>query len=552
MKFIRRSEREKPKVSLVLLDWSVRESLHIFHYLSQQTVDRNEFEVVMVEYYGTISEHIRVFEEQVDTWVALDMPRDCYYHKHFMYNAGITLARGEIVMIGDSDAMVKPTFIETIIRNFEEDPAIVYHMDQFRNMKRSFYPFNYPSFEDVLGDGCINNVDGMTSGVLNTEDPIHARNYGACMCARREDLIAIGGADMHIHYLGHICGPYDMTFRLINHGRREVWETREFLYHTWHPGQAGADNYMGPHDGRHMSTTALEALATGRVAPLLESPAIRVLRDGGSRQAALDALLADHYLSDWNIEAIRRGDSHVQWDNYKLPLGIYKGFRIVHEVDRIFAYPLTDRDVETRSGQGHTTRFDGASEDAVRAAIDAATPASLAILSRVSAWGSLGRRALASLVSRAAALPVPVPKAVKVGLALPLAPFAVVAILLLWPRRARSKVRAVRDTLWADRDGSVHLATSLYHIGRFGTLQRQGILVLPSEGMRGYLAGLGLLRIIPRLRIEVAGSAEGFVALLRRLEQEGGDGHVFLTEDLHARYHGHIMASPVARNCLVL
>jgi hypothetical protein len=39
------------------------------------------------------------------------------------------------------------------VHAFEHDPKIVYHMDKFRNVSRDFNPFNYPSFEQVLGGG---------------------------------------------------------------------------------------------------------------------------------------------------------------------------------------------------------------------------------------------------------------------------------------------------------------------------------------------------------------------------------------------------------------
>ncbi|MBI2358527.1 MAG: hypothetical protein HYV04_06410, partial [Deltaproteobacteria bacterium] len=162
-----------------------------------------------------------------------------------MYNCGLVFAHGEIVVLCDSDAMVRETFIHTIADEFEREHKIVLHLDQFRNLRHDFYPFNYPSFEEVLGEGCINNIDGKTSGILDRLDPLHSRNYGACMCARRADLIALGGADEHIDYLGHVCGPYEMTFRLINGGFKEVWHEAEFLYHTRHPGQDGVDNYQG-------------------------------------------------------------------------------------------------------------------------------------------------------------------------------------------------------------------------------------------------------------------------------------------------------------------
>lgn len=267
MKFIKQSKRVNPKISLILLDWSVRESFHLLHYLSKQSLPRHQFEVIVIEYYSFISTAIKKFADQVDTWFLLEMPKNCYYHKHLMYNTGIAIATGDIVIICDSDAMAKPTFLQSILTEFEKDPHIVLHLDQFRNNRKDFYPFCYPHFEEVIGKGCINNIAGKTRGLSLTEDLIHERNYGACLCARRADLITIGGADEHIDFVGHICGPYDLTFRLVNLGKREVWHQEEFLYHTWHPGQAGMDNYLGPHDGKHMSTTSLEAIFSKRVFP---------------------------------------------------------------------------------------------------------------------------------------------------------------------------------------------------------------------------------------------------------------------------------------------
>lgn len=276
-----------PKVSVVLLDWSCRESLHVLHYLSRQTVPRDQYEIIWIEYYSKRADQIeeglkdcaaRGKPPIVDQWIVMGMPGNVHYHKHLMYNIGIVISRGKIVTLCDSDAIVRDTFVETIIRSFEKEPNIVLHLDEVRNNDRRFYPFNYPNIEEVRGKGCINWMDGMTTGLFDKEDPLHTLNYGACMSARREDLIKIGGADENIEYLGHICGPYEMTFRLSNTGKKEVWHQEEFLYHVWHPGIDGRGNYFGPHDGRNISVAALEARSTGRVMPLTENRAIRALR----------------------------------------------------------------------------------------------------------------------------------------------------------------------------------------------------------------------------------------------------------------------------------
>lgn len=313
MRLIQQSTRTAPKISLILLDWSVRESFHVLEYLRQQTIPRDAFEVIVVEYYSTVSPAVQRFADQVDTWALLDMPASAYYHKHLMYNAGIMLAHGDIVVIKDSDAMVRDNFLARILDAFAADPGIVFHIDQFRNNRRDLYPFAYPDFETVTGPGCINSVNGKTAGLVETADPLHMRNYGACMCARRDDLIAIGGADEHIDFLGHVCGPYDMTFRLVNHGRREVWADDTFSYHTWHPGQAGEDNYLGPHDGRHVSTTSLQALLSGRVLPLVENPAIRAARLGAAAapEALMERLIRPGAPTDWE---------HARLDGHGAPV----------------------------------------------------------------------------------------------------------------------------------------------------------------------------------------------------------------------------------------
>jgi hypothetical protein len=303
-----------PKVSIVLLDWSCRESFHILDYLQKQTVPRDQYEIIWIEYYNKkspeIGEKLKHCERSgkppvLDQWVIMDMPSDVYYHKHLMYNVGTVLSRGEVVTICDSDAIVRKTFVEEIVRYFEKDPNIVLHLDEVRNNNKRFYPFNYPTIEEAIGDGCINWRDGKTTGLWDAEDILHTRNYGACFAALRRDVISIGGADEHIDYLGHVCGPYDMTFRLVNSGKREVWHPDEFLYHVWHPGQAGDNNYIGPHDGQHVSSRALEARFSGRILPLMENPAIRKLRmqDGeASVEQSLSQLVSEERLESWSSE----------------------------------------------------------------------------------------------------------------------------------------------------------------------------------------------------------------------------------------------------------
>src|SRR6266851_5099101 len=122
MRIIKNSTRKQPRLSLILLDWGVRESFHLLHYLKNQTVSREDFEVILIEYYDVVSEPLQKFASEVDSWIVMEMPAGCYYHKHLMYNVGVVHSRGDILLFGDSDAMVRPTFVETVLKAFERDP----------------------------------------------------------------------------------------------------------------------------------------------------------------------------------------------------------------------------------------------------------------------------------------------------------------------------------------------------------------------------------------------------------------------------------------------
>lgn len=305
MKLLKISQKEKPKVSFILLDWSVRESFHIGHYLKNQTVSQDDFEVVLVEHYSTISSHAKKFENSFDTWAILEMPESSCFHKHLMYNIGFLLSKGEIVVICDSDAMVKPTFVESILKTFEENPSIVLHMDQIRSSAIEYYPFNYPSFEDIertsfnFKNGVTKALSKMEENSLLFQNPFEL-NYGACFACRREDYISIGGSDEHIDFIGYICGPYDLTFRLNNKGIPELWHRKEVLYHSWHPnanGQFGGPKKerLGPHKN-YMAFKSLEARSTDRSEPYVINPLIEELRAG--KQIDLEDIL-ERGISDY-------------------------------------------------------------------------------------------------------------------------------------------------------------------------------------------------------------------------------------------------------------
>jgi hypothetical protein len=318
MEYVVNHAKPRAKVSVILLDWCVRESFHSLHYLNRQTVDRSQYELIWIEFYDRKPQALLDAVEQaeqagtplVDKLIVMNHPRNFIFHKHRMYNLGVVVSEGEICVICDSDAMFTPNFIERIITAFEEDPHAVIHLDEVRSVCRQFYPFNHPTFDEFLASDCTNWTGRTTKGLDSSRDMLHEANYGACLAARRDDIIGIGGADEHLDYLGYICGPYDLTFRLVNAGSTERWLTDEYLYHTWHPGESGINiDYHGPSDGRGMASRALSARASGDVMPGLENGAIRALRENENKERgeALKMLVAASD-AEWR-DVARLGDA---------------------------------------------------------------------------------------------------------------------------------------------------------------------------------------------------------------------------------------------------
>ena len=151
-----RRDSIKPTISVILIDWSVRESFHSLRYLNEQTFPRERTELIWVECYRHYPEplHRAIAEPShpapLDQWIVLERSSDTYFHKHELYNAGILAAQGEICIICDSDAIFAKTFIYSVYLAMKSSPRRVVHVDEVRSDSRKFYPFNNPTISDVL------------------------------------------------------------------------------------------------------------------------------------------------------------------------------------------------------------------------------------------------------------------------------------------------------------------------------------------------------------------------------------------------------------------
>jgi glycosyltransferase involved in cell wall biosynthesis len=268
----KRSDRsDPPLVSVILLDWSCRQRFHALDWLTNQTVPREQYELIWVELFDRV---VPKAIEDADVLITCRQKRS--YHKHKGYNTGLLESRGQVITVCDSDAVFPPTFIESIVKNFrlgssEPEQLVLMHHEWRTDAE---YPDHLAS------------LDAVSAFVWKELWP----NVGACMSVRKIDAIRFGGFDEHSSYKGFICGPYDLAWRLVNAGLPEVWHNPDVaLWHFahpapyFHPRQFSFNNLRRwfevtyPHCEYH-ALTAVEGFSTGRVLPLQENPEVHKLR----------------------------------------------------------------------------------------------------------------------------------------------------------------------------------------------------------------------------------------------------------------------------------
>lgn len=252
-----------PLVSVILLDWSCRESFHSLDWLSKQSMPREKYEIIWIELYDRVAPDVF---EKADT--VLTCCQKGLYHKHLGYNIGLLHSKGQIITVCDSDAVFPPDFIASIINTFHLTPegeslSLVLMHYEWRSPKQ--YPANLSDIKDIRS---------------YSWKPLWP-NVGACMSVRKSDAIRFGGFDEDMSFQGYLCGPYDLGWRLVNAGIPEIWHDESIaLWHFAHPDPLGSYGQLFlwkkwreityPHI-QHHALTAVESFSTGRILPLKEN-----------------------------------------------------------------------------------------------------------------------------------------------------------------------------------------------------------------------------------------------------------------------------------------
>ncbi len=208
----------KPKISVIMVDGSFREQFHAVDSFGSQSLARENYEIIWVEYYSRVDPTLRAKIEQYPNARILTLNRNGIYHSSFCFNAGIRASRADVVFIPDADVIVESAFLERAYQDHHENHKLVMYF--FRKEEPHTDHSGDLSLEHLKKVGRLSNP----------------QNYGGCLSVRKKWLVQINGYEQHpLLSTGFHANGLEMYTRLKSLGLHVRWHPDLMLYHPWHP-----------------------------------------------------------------------------------------------------------------------------------------------------------------------------------------------------------------------------------------------------------------------------------------------------------------------------
>lgn len=210
------------KISLIMIDGGFRERFDLIDSLNNQTLAKDKYELIWVEFYEDVDKRLK--EKENLRIVTLKNKKSTVYHSAVCFNEGIKQSKGNLLVIIDADVIVPANLLEDVWNE---------HKD-FDNLLLCYHRL-VESKENHTGNFDIEHLKSVC--YLD-----HPSNTGGCATIRKKTLLAVNGYEMHKSYQGgyHMCDQ-NLLVRLKNNGTLIKWHPSVRVYHPWHPGSGKCD-----------------------------------------------------------------------------------------------------------------------------------------------------------------------------------------------------------------------------------------------------------------------------------------------------------------------
>ena len=218
------------RTSVILVDGMFRESFHAVSFLQAQTLAAEHYEVLWVEYFDRVRPELTAAAAQRDNCRVITLGQKAPYHASTCFNAGISAASGELVVIVDGDLCFDANFLESLVTEHERNDRLACYVQRYNEPRRG-----------DTGSPCLDRL----KDVARLNEPY---NSGACLSVRKRWLCHINGFDEHpLWASGYHRNDLDVYTRLVAAGLDVLWHPRLRVYHPWHPGTEGVPKQHARH-----------------------------------------------------------------------------------------------------------------------------------------------------------------------------------------------------------------------------------------------------------------------------------------------------------------
>ena len=208
-----------PKISVIMIDGGFRERFDSLDFFANQTLPRDQYELLWVEYYDQINERLKGKISNYPNFKTLCLNRNDEYHSSYCFNAGILQSKGNLLVIPDADVFVEKNFFEDVLEEHTKMDNLVMYIQRFNEFEKDH--------KDEINLNHLGKVCVIT-------DPA---NYGGCVTVQKKWLLDVNGYEQHEYFgTGDHANGLDMYIRFKNLGLPIMWHPKLKLFHPWHPG----------------------------------------------------------------------------------------------------------------------------------------------------------------------------------------------------------------------------------------------------------------------------------------------------------------------------
>ena len=205
------------KISVITWNGNFRESFHTVDFFAQQSIAREEFEFIWVEYYDAAADELVEKIDRVDNARIVYLKGQGQWHAGRCMNAGIAASSGELLVIVDGDVVPRPKFLENIWQAHQSQNKSVIYVRRWDEPEKRKGPVSLPHLEDVCWLG-------------------NPTNYGGGISIDRKAMQQVKGYEEHPVFGGPGAVSKELYTRLRNLGLPIIWHPTEKLFHPWHKG----------------------------------------------------------------------------------------------------------------------------------------------------------------------------------------------------------------------------------------------------------------------------------------------------------------------------